>query len=311
MPPARLPASSCSNGWKIRAVSCAAMPIPVSATTILTRGSRPSAIALADALKRIEPRSVNLRALPARLMRICFTLPPSPRIERGSSGAHAISSVDALGRGLAGEHPLDLVERRPGIEPILDELGAAGLDLGHLEQVVHERQQMISARAHDPDLRLLRPAERGVALEDLRVEQHDVQRVADLVGDVGEKLALGPVGALGFILGIAELARARRDELLQPLAVGAELGHVLNVSDHLDGSPVVIGDDRHDEQRPHGVALLSDEASLDGVGEDLAREQSPGLRLDRSSSSSGEDVVEPTCADLLGGRAEDAGRTRG
>ena len=303
MPPARLPASSCSNGWKIRAVSCAAIPIPVSATTILTSDRTVRAIALADASKRIEPRSVNLRALLARLMRICFTLAPSPRIERGSSGAHSIVELDALGRGLASEHPLDLVERRPGIEPILDELGVAGLDLGHLEHVVHERQQMIPARAHDPDLLLLRPAERGVALEELRVPQDDVQRVADLVGHVGEKLALGLVGALGFILGVAELARARRDELLQPLAVGAELGHVVHLSDDPEGPTVVIGDDRHGEERPHGLAVLSEKTFLDGVGRDV--EQAPELHLVGPEVVRVRDVAQPSCAELLGGPPED------
>ena len=91
----------------------------------LDQRSRRPRVALADALKRIEPCWVNLRALLARLMRICFTLAPSPRIERGSSGARSIVELDALGRGLDGEHPLDLVERRPGIEPILDELEVA------------------------------------------------------------------------------------------------------------------------------------------------------------------------------------------
>ena len=58
------------------AVLGAAIPIPVSATTIFSTKVAPSALALAEALKRMLPRSVNLRALPARLMRICFTLAP-------------------------------------------------------------------------------------------------------------------------------------------------------------------------------------------------------------------------------------------
>ena len=206
--------------------------------------------------------------------------------------------LDALGRGLASEHPLDLVERRPGIEPILDELGVAGLDLGHLEQVVHERQQVLPARVHDPDLLLLRPAERGVALEDLRVAQDDVQRVADLVRDVGEKLALGPVGALGFILGVAELARARRDELLQPLAVGAELGHVVHLSDDAQGPTVGIGDDRHGEQHPNRLTVVSEQTFLDGVGRDV--EQTRELHLVGPEVVRVRDVAQPSGAELLG-----------
>ena len=45
------------------------------------------------------------------------------------------------------------------------------------------------------------------------------------MGHVGEKPALGLAGPFGFIPGFAQLARARRDELLEPLAVGAKLGH--------------------------------------------------------------------------------------
>ena len=236
----------------------------------LDQALAPSAIALADALKRIEPRSVNLRALLSEVDEDLLHLGAIAQDRARQLGSALDRELDALGRGLASEHPLDLVERRPGIERILDELGAAGLDLGHLEHVVHERQQMIPARAHDPDLLLLRSAERGVALEELRVHQDHVQRVADLVGHVGEELALGLVGALGFILGGAELARARRDELLEPLAVGAELGHVVHLSDDPEGPTAVIGDDRHGEERPHGLAVLSEKTFLDGVGRDVA-----------------------------------------
>jgi len=45
------------------------------------------------------------------------------------------------------------------------------------------------------------------------------------MGHVGEKPAFGLAGPFGFIPGFAQLARARRDELFEPLAVGAELGH--------------------------------------------------------------------------------------
>ena len=162
---------------------------------------------------------------------------------------------------------------------------------------------MIPARVHDPDLLLLRAVERGVALEDLRVPQDDVQRVADLVGDVGEKLALGPVGALGFVLGGAELARARRDQLLQPLAVGAELGHVVHLSDEPEGPTVVIGNDRHREERPHGLAVLSEKTSLDGVGRDVA--QALELHLVGPEVVRVRDVAQPSCAELLGSPAED------
>ena len=162
---------------------------------------------------------------------------------------------------------------------------------------------MIAARVHDPDLLLLRPVERGVALQDLRVAQDDVQRVAYLVRDVGEKLALGPGGALGFIFGSAELARARRDQLLEPLAVGAQLGHVVHLSDDVEGPAVVIGDDRHGEQRPHGLTVVSQQTFLDGVGRDV--EQTPELHLVGPEVVRVRDVAQPSGAELLGSPAED------
>ena len=115
---------------------------------------------------------------------------------------------------------------------------------------------------------------------------------------------LAAVGALGFILGIAELARARRDELLQPLAVAAELGHVVHLGDDADGPTAVIGDDRHGEERPHGLAVLSEKAFLDGVRRDV--EQAPELHLVGPEVVRVRDVAQPSCAELLGGPPEDA-----
>ena len=115
-----------------------------------------SATALDDAVTRIDPCLVNLTALLTRLMRTCFTLPPSPRSERGSSGA-ARSSARCPWRQLDGEHLLHLVERRAEVERILDELGAAGLDLGHLEHVVEERREVLAALLDGLDPLPLRP----------------------------------------------------------------------------------------------------------------------------------------------------------
>ena len=173
---------------------------------------------------RIEPCLVNLMALLTRLMRICFTLPPSPRSERGSSGARSIVELDALGCGLDGEHLLELVERRPRVERILDELESAGLDLDISSTSLRSVGRCLPLEWMVPTFFRSSSLSDRVALEELRVQQDHAQGGADLVGHMGEKLALGRVRALGVILGLAELARARRDELLEPLAVGAELG---------------------------------------------------------------------------------------
>jgi hypothetical protein len=91
---------------------------------------------------------------------------------------------------------------------------ASPVNIRHRQQIVQEAREMISAREHDRDLRPLRDAEGGIALQELRLQHHAVQRVAELVGDVREELALGPFGAVGFVLGVASrrfrpIARSR------------------------------------------------------------------------------------------------------
>ena len=120
---------------------------------------------------------------------------------------------------------------------------------------------------------------------------------------------LAAVGALGFVLGVAELARARRDELLQPLAVGAELGHVVHLGDDAEGPTAVIGDDRHGEERPHGLAVLSEKAFLDGVGRDV--EQAPELHLVGPEVVRVRDVAQPSCARAPRRSTRGHGRARG
>src|SRR3954469_16433482 len=124
---------------------------------------------------------------------------------------------------------------------------------------------MLATRAEDPDLRPLRLAQRGVATEALRVRQDDVQGVADLVGNMSQKLALGLVRALSFLLGRMELARSCRDRPLELVAVGAQLGHVLQLRDDLPGAPELVGDDRHGQQLPAGVAVSAKKALITTV----------------------------------------------
>ena len=248
VPPARFPASSCSKGWKIRAVSLRRDTNPRVRDDDLDRHRAAGTVRTvrARARGRLEADRAPLGELEGIAREVDQDLLHLGAVAQDRTpqiGSALDRERDTLGRGVAGEHPLDLVERRPEIERTFDELGTARLNLGHIEQVVHERQQMLPARAHDADLLLLRSAERGVALEELGVPQNEVQRVPHLVGHVRQKLALGPVGALRFILGIAELARTRLDELLQPFAVAAELGHVVHLSDDADGPTAAIGDD--------------------------------------------------------------------
>ena len=249
VPPARAPPSSCSNGWNIRARSCCAMPMPVSATTISTRAAA-SATALARRRDADRPLSGELDGVAHEVDEDLLHLAAISEEGPWQLGSRLDRQLRPVGGGLSGEHLRHLVERRADVERILDERQSSRLDRRHLEHVVDERREVLAALLDGLDPLPLVRAERAVVLEDQRVQQHHVQGAADLMGHVGEKPALGLAGPFGFILGFAQLARARRDELLEPLAVRAELGHVLDVSDHLDRLPAVIGDDRQRRAAP-------------------------------------------------------------
>jgi hypothetical protein len=97
----------------------------------------------------------------------------------------------------------DVVEHRREVEVGVLQVHPTGLDLGQVEDVVHEQQQVPSG-----DLHLGQPFElgrRGIFLLQQEVESEDgVQRGANLVRHVGQEFALGGVRRLGGLLGPAQ-----------------------------------------------------------------------------------------------------------
>ena len=136
------------------------------------------------------PALVNLSELPARFIRHCVMRPASPC----ASGMSAGTAADELQPLVRRQRPQ---RRAHALHRVLHrvvrqrELHAPGLDLGEVEHVVDEAQQVLAARL-DVGERLLQVG-RHLAVdlaEDHLVEAEDgVQRRAQLVAHAGEELA--------------------------------------------------------------------------------------------------------------------------
>ena len=127
-----------------------------------------------------------------------------PRRVAAQPGRHRVA-VDldrqALGPRRSGDDGRDVVEDGREVEVGVLQSQLAGLDLGQVEDVVDDRQQVL-ARGVDlgQALGLLR---RGAgALQQVGQADDGVHRRADLVAHVGQEGALGPVGGLGGVLGM-------------------------------------------------------------------------------------------------------------
>ena len=88
--------SACEKGWKIAAICSAAIPTPVSLTSNPRRGLGLSAGVAIATSKRTPPRSVNLMALPSRLMRIWRRRVGSLWMVSGIGPRHSTSSEICL-----------------------------------------------------------------------------------------------------------------------------------------------------------------------------------------------------------------------
>ncbi len=141
---------------------------------------------------------------------------------------------------------MDLAHRVADLEAVVGKLHPPGLDLGEVEDVVDQLQEVLAAGVDV--LQALVPLVLGelhqVVLEDLAEAQDGVERGAQLVAHVGQELALQP-GDLGDVgVGDLQLAGAVGDLLdLAPLG-GVEARVV-------DGDGRLVGDDLH-ERLLHG-----------------------------------------------------------
>ena len=124
--------------------------------------------------------------------------------------------VQTLRLGVLGAHARDAVEDAGQIEIGLFEHELARLDLGEIENVVDDPEQVL-ARAVDlfKVVALLRV---GVGLEGQERQTDDrVHRCADLVAHVRQEVALGPAGGLCQMRGALQFLRAREDARLERL----------------------------------------------------------------------------------------------
>ena len=99
------------------------------------------------------------------------------------------------------EHRLEVGEQGAQIERRGIQDAASRLDLGHLQHVVEQSQQMLATSVDDPKLLMLRRAQGFVAREELREAQDGVHRGPNLVAHVGQELRLGLRRALKCLVG--------------------------------------------------------------------------------------------------------------
>ena len=145
-----------------------------------------------------RPRSVNLTALPARLISTWRTRTGSPRTQAGQSGGERKFQADVLlpDRGL--EDSKGLLHGIAQIEVDRLDVHLAGFDPGQIEDVVQYAQQRLGrVQRHLQVLSLLRVR---TSVQGQIEHAHDaVHGSADLVTHVGEKLTLDPAGIQGAI----------------------------------------------------------------------------------------------------------------
>jgi hypothetical protein len=165
-------------------------------------------------------------------------------------------------RGEVALHPLD-DHRHVGAAEL--ELDPPGFELGQGQQVIHQPRQAVAALvdafevAEDLVFRHLAEA----AEPEAGVGQDAVERRAELVGHVGEELALEPVGPLGAFLGLDEVGRLGRDQFGEVVAVAAEL-----CVDGLAGRDVLAGAPIAEEGPVRAEMGLAGDAEP-GVADDL------------------------------------------
>ena len=129
------------------------------------------------------------------------------------------------------EHHLQVAEQGGQVERGGVQGRASRLDLGHLQDVVDQGQEVLAAAVDGPEVLALSGGEVPVAEHQLREPEDGVHRGADLVRHVGQEDALGAVGLLQRLLvtlALRDVAGGGEDPLQLPVAVvegGRVVGH--------------------------------------------------------------------------------------
>ena len=145
----------------------------------------------------------------------------------------------------------------------------ARLHLREVENVVDDVEQRVGRTAKGVEMLALPRRQVGLG-EQLRHADDAVEGRAYLVADVREEDALGPVGAFGPVLGLAQLLRLAPQVLLGAL----ERAHVGVAAEQADGLALLVADGEAAAPDPHrapvAVAVADDlVVGMVGVGQVL------------------------------------------
>ena len=145
----------------------------------------------------------------------------------GRGGVHVDGQLQALAAGPIGHHVRHTLQALRGQELDGIELHLAGFDLGEVQDVVDQLQQLAAGIKDAPQVVLLARRQR-VSAHQVRKTQHRVHRRADLVAHVGQEGALGLVGRVSRLLGLLQrdLGSAALHDTPQVGAGQLQLAHV-------------------------------------------------------------------------------------
>ena len=118
---------------------CGGMPMPVSRTANDT--PRPAA---ANTRSDTSPFSVNFKALDSRFLRIWPSRCGSVSIRSGVSGSTDDAEAEPLLFGHGAKGLVERIDHRLEDAPARRDLDLAGFDLGEVQDVVDEREQVVA-----------------------------------------------------------------------------------------------------------------------------------------------------------------------
>ena len=134
--------ANCMKGWNTRFRSSGAMPGPVSSTSTIRWPASPCRV---RSRMVTLPSSVNFTALPARLSQDLA----QPRLVALDEARKRHGLLEPQGQALLlrpdAHRTGDLLHKAAEVEGCYFELQAAGLDLGHVQHLVNEGQEMLAA----------------------------------------------------------------------------------------------------------------------------------------------------------------------
>ena len=154
---------------------------------------------------------------------------------------HLVDQLQPLRVSPHGQRPQGVPDRRPQGEIAWRQFHLPGLDLGEVEQVIDEAEQVVGRGLDRPQALPLVLGQRRVEHQFGHAED-GVHGRADLMADVGQELVLGPIGRLRRLLRLPQLrvqSPAFRDVLHHRDDVGGPARRVT-----LEGDVQLTPDDR-------------------------------------------------------------------